>query len=70
MTELTFNDKTYDTENLSKKAQYIVKQIEDLQGQSLGTRARLEQIEMSIKGFKEILADELERSEEPGEEGA
>jgi hypothetical protein len=70
MTELTFNDKTYDTENLSKKAQYIVKQIEDLQGQSLGTRARLEQIEMSIKGFKEILAEELETSEEAGEEGA
>jgi len=70
MTEITFNDKTYDTENLSNKAQYIVKQIEDLQGQSLGTRARLEQIEMSIKGFKELLADELEPSEETDEEGA
>ena len=68
MTEVTenevqtnsLNDKEYKVDELSEKAKYLVSQVQDMQTQANQSRARLDQIEVGIRGFTGLLQEELE----------
>ncbi len=57
---LTFNDNQYIIEDLSEKAKYYVAQIQDLDVQLNTTRAKLDQLEVSKRGFVGLLQSEVE----------
>jgi hypothetical protein len=57
---ITLNDKEYKVEDLSDKSKYLVSQVQDMQAQANQTRARLDQIEVGIRGFTNLLQEELE----------
>ena len=59
-TTLTFNDVDYNIEDLTDKAKYILSQIQDMQMQANQTRAKLDQIEVGLRGFSGLLEQELE----------
>lgn len=56
---LTFEDKNYVIDDLSDTSKYIVSQLQDLQQQATASRARIDQIEMSRRGFEDLLRTEL-----------
>lgn len=66
---IAMNDKEYKVDEISDKAKYLLSQIQDLQAQGNQTRARLDQIEVGVRGFTQMLQDELEKPEEPSETG-
>ena len=66
---LSFNDQNYVIDDLSDQAKYIVAQLQDLEQQLTGTRARLDQLEVAKNGFTNLLQEELEKPDEP-EDGA
>ena len=51
-------------EDLSEKAQYIVKQLKDLSTQVEGVKMRLDQLEVAYNSFTKILEEELEQASE------
>jgi len=51
-------------EDLSEKAQYIVKQLKDLSTQVEGVKMRLDQLEVAYNSFTKILEEELEQDSE------
>ena len=57
---ITMNDKEYKVDELSDKARYLVSQVQDMQTQANQARARLDQIEVGIRGFTGLLQEELE----------
>ena len=57
---ISMNDKEYKVEDLSDKAKYLVSQVQDMQTQANQTRAKLDQIEVGIRGFTNLLQEELE----------
>ena len=57
---ISLNDKEYKVDELSEKARYLVSQVQDMQTQANQTRARLDQIEVGIRGFTNLLQEELE----------
>jgi hypothetical protein len=57
---ISLNDKEYKVDELSDKAKYLVSQVQDMQAQANQTRARLDQIEVGIRGFTGLLQEELE----------
>lgn len=57
---INVNGKEYNLNELSDKAKYITSQIQDMQSQGAQTRARLDQIEVGIQGFTNLLTQELE----------
>ena len=57
---ISMNDKEYKVEDLSEKAKYLVSQVQDMQAQANQARARLDQIEVGIRGFTGLLQEELE----------
>ena len=59
-TTLTFNDVDYNIEDLTDKAKYILSQIQDMQIQANQTRAKLDQIDVGLRGFSGLLEEELE----------
>jgi|TARA_B110000908_G_scaffold57188_1_gene69735 hypothetical protein len=59
-TTLTFNEVDYNIEDLTDKAKYILSQIQDMQMQANQTRAKLDQIEVGLRGFSGLLEQELE----------
>lgn len=61
---LVYDDKTYIIEDLSDKAKYIIGQIQDLEQQASSTKARLDQVEIAKKGFTDLLAEELQDTDE------
>ena len=61
---LTLNDKNYVIEDLSDQAKYCVAQIQDLEQQIGQSKARLDQLEVSKRGFTDLLTAEVEKSEE------
>lgn len=61
---LRFNGEEYPIEGLSDKAKYLAGQIQDLQSQSNAQKARLDQIEVAIQGFSNLLTEELAPKEE------
>lgn len=58
-TTLSFNDVEYNVDELSQKAKYLVSQVQDMQTQANQTRAKLDQIEVGIRGFTGLLQEEL-----------
>jgi len=65
---ISMNDKEYKMDEISDRAKYLLSQIQDLQAQGNQTRARLDQIEVGIRGFTQMLQDELEKPEEHTEQ--
>jgi len=57
---ISLNDKEYKLDEISDKAKYLISQVQDLQGQGIQTRARLDQIEVGLRGFTDLLQHELE----------
>lgn len=57
---ISLNDKEYKVDELSDKARYLVSQVQDMQAQANQARARLDQIEVGIRGFTGLLQEELE----------
>ena len=57
---ISLNDKEYKVDELSEKAKYLVSQVQDMQTQANQSRARLDQIEVGIRGFTGLLQEELE----------
>ena len=57
---ISMNDKEYKVDDLSEKAKYLVSQVQDMQTQANQTRAKLDQIEVGIRGFTSLLQEELE----------
>jgi hypothetical protein len=57
---ISMNDKEYKVEDLTDKAKYLVSQVQDMQAQANQARARLDQIEVGIRGFTSLLQEELE----------
>ena len=57
---ISMNDIEYNVDDLSDKARYLVSQVQDMQAQGNQQRARLDQIEVGIKGFTGLLQEELE----------
>ena len=57
---ISMNDKEYKVDELSDKARYLVSQVQDMQTQANQARARLDQIEVGIRGFTGLLQEELE----------
>ena len=57
---ISMNDKEYKVEEQSDKAKYLVSQVQDMQTQANQTRAKLDQIEVGIRGFTNLLQEELE----------
>tara|TARA_R110000796_G_scaffold48215_1_gene115723 strand:+ start:14 stop:265 length:252 start_codon:yes stop_codon:yes gene_type:complete len=57
---ISLNDKEYKVDELSEKAKYLVSQVQDMQAQANQSRARLDQIEVGIRGFTGLLQEELE----------
>jgi len=66
---ITIDDKSYIIEELSEGARYCIAQIQDLQQQSQAARARVDQLEMSNRGFMEALRKEIDAMENPTLEG-
>jgi chromosome segregation ATPase len=68
---ISLNDKEYKVEDLTDKAKYLVSQVQDMQAQANQARARLDQIEVGIRGFTGLLQEELENPAptEPPAEG-
>ena len=68
---ISLNDKEYKVDELSEKARYLVSQVQDMQAQANQARARLDQIEVGIRGFTGLLQEELENPAptEPPAEG-
>ncbi len=68
---ISMNDKEYKVEDLTDKAKYLVSQVQDMQTQANQARARLDQIEVGIRGFTGLLQEELENPAptEPPAEG-
>lgn len=63
---ITLDGKNYIVEDLSDTAKYCVGQLQDLQQQMQATRAKVDQIEMSVRGFTDLLRKEV--AEEEGAE--
>ena len=57
---ISLNDKEYKVDELSEKAKYLVSQVQDMQTQANQSRARLDQIQVGITGFTNLLQAELE----------
>ena len=57
---ISINDKEYKADEISERAKYLVAQVQDLQAQANQNRARLDQIEVGMRGFTSLLQEELE----------
>jgi FtsZ-binding cell division protein ZapB len=57
---ISMNDIEYKVDELSEKAKYLVSQVQDMQTQANQTRAKLDQIQVGITGFTNLLQEELE----------
>jgi outer membrane murein-binding lipoprotein Lpp len=64
---LSMNDKEYKVEDLSEKAKYLISQLQDMQGQENQARARIDQIQVGITGFTNLLQQELENPDDDEE---
>ncbi len=57
---INLNGKEYNLNEVSDRGKYIISQIQDLQSRGVKTRSRLDQIEVAIQGFTNLLTQELE----------
>jgi len=63
---LFFNEEEYVIEELSDTSKYIINQLQDLNNQIMLSKNRLEQLEVSKRGYIDML--ELELGKEKGPE--
>ena len=61
---ISMNDKEYKVEDLSDKSKYLITQLQDMQTQESQARARIDQIQVGITGFTNLLQQELENPDE------
>ena len=61
---ITFEGSTHNIEDLNDQEKYFVSQIQDLSKQIGGVRAKLDQLEMSRKGFEDLLRAALKSPEQ------
>ena len=58
---ISMNDKEYKVDELSDRAKYLLSQVQDMQTQANQARSRLDQIQVGITGFTNLLEEELEK---------
>lgn len=58
------NGEDYSVADLSLDGQYLLRQIKDLQSQKSRLTGNLHQIEVAMKGFTDLLQEELEEPSE------
>ena len=58
---ISMNDKEYKVDELSDRAKYLLSQVQDMQTQANQARSRLDQIQVGITGFTNLLQEELEK---------
>ena len=58
---ISMNDKEYKVDELSDRAKYLLSQVQDMQTQANQARSRLDQIQVGIAGFTNLLQEELEK---------
>ena len=58
---ISMNDKEYKVDELSARAKYLLSQVQDMQTQANQARSRLDQIQVGITGFTNLLQEELEK---------
>ncbi len=65
MTEnsMNFNGKDYPIDELSERAKYLAGQIQELQKKRKTQQIELDQTEVCLIGFNELLCEELEPEE-------
>ena len=56
------NGEDYSVADLSLDGQYLLRQIKDLQSQKSRLTGNLHQIEVAMKGFTDLLQEELEET--------
>jgi hypothetical protein len=61
---ISMNDIEYKVNELSERSKYLISQVQDMQTQANQTRAKLDQIQVGITGFTNLLQEELERPSE------
>lgn len=64
---ITLDGKNYVVEDLNEQAKYCISQIQDIQQQVGSTRARLDQLSMSEKGFMDLLREAVAEQPEEAE---
>ena len=69
MTDITFNGKQYNSEEISEKARYFVGQLNYIQEEIFKLRSKIDRLELANEAFNKFLTDELEGEDEK-EEGA
>ena len=62
-TKFTFNGKEYCTSEVGDRATYIINQINDLRRQVNDLRTKLDQVGVCEQAFTDMLAKELEESD-------
>jgi hypothetical protein len=61
---ISMNDIEYKVNELSERSKYLISQVQDMQTQANQTRAKLDQIQVGITGFTNLLQEELEKPAE------
>jgi hypothetical protein len=62
---VTLNDTQYNVDDMSERGQYIVAQLGEIQNEAQELKFKLDRLEVSRKGFVELLQAEVE--EQPTE---
>lgn len=60
---ITLDGQSYIVEDLNDTAKYCLQQMQDIQQQLNAARARVDQLEMSNKGFLDLLRQEVKEPE-------
>lgn len=63
MTEFTINDKTYDSEKISDQAKYLLSQVQSTLAKLRDLKREIDLNQIAHEGFKNLLAEELEKEE-------
>lgn len=67
-TKFTYNGEEFVLSEVSDKARYFIRQIEDLRKQHDSLRVKLDQVSICEQSFSEMLGEELENPEDVKEE--
>lgn len=58
---VTLNDTQYNVDDMSERGQYIVAQLGEIQNETQELKFKLDRLEVSRKGFVELLQAEVEK---------
>ncbi|MAH72684.1 MAG: hypothetical protein CMK29_01140 [Porticoccaceae bacterium] len=65
---IIIDEKPYDSNALSPKAQYCLQQMQEISEKQEKLKYRLDRLQMSRNGFAQVLKDELPKEEEVKED--